>query len=118
MKPPRHFRKPPMIKLSVMYPYAAGMHFDHDYYRDSHLPMIQRKMGDALLYYTIEKGLSGVEPDSKPAYVALCHLYCDSVQALMAGMGPHAGEFGADVVNFTDIKSVQQISEVVVERSA
>lgn len=107
-----------MIKLSVMYPHTPGAHFDHDYYRDSHLPMLKQRMGDALLYYTIDKGLSGVEPGSAPAYVAMCHLYCESVQALMAGMGPHAGEFGADVVNFTDIRSVQQVSEVVLERSA
>jgi uncharacterized protein (TIGR02118 family) len=107
-----------MIKLSVMYPHAPGAHFDHDYYRDSHMPMIKQRMGASLLYYSVEKGLSGVEPGSAPAYVAVCHLVCASVQALMEGMGPHAEEFGADVVNFTDITSVQQISEVVVERSA
>jgi len=107
-----------MIKLSVMYPHVPGAHFDHDYYRDSHMPMIKQRMGEHLLYYSIEKGLSGVEPESAPTYVAVCHLYCASIDALMAGVGPHAGEFGADVVNFTDLVSVQQISEVVVERSA
>ena len=107
-----------MIKLSVLYPHAPGFHFDHDYYRDVHLPMLKDRMGAHLLYYTIEKGLSGVEPGSAPAFVAMCHLYCDSVEALMAGVGPHAEEFGADVANFTNLVSVQQVSEVVVERSA
>jgi uncharacterized protein (TIGR02118 family) len=111
-------RKNPMIKLSVMYPYLADARFDHDYYRDVHLPMLKDRMGGHLLYYTIEKGLGGVEPGTPPAFIALCHLYCASVEALMAGVGPHAAEFGADVVNFTDIVPVQQISEVVVERSA
>jgi uncharacterized protein (TIGR02118 family) len=110
--------KAAMIKLSVMYPFTDGAQFDHDYYRDVHLPMLKERMGDALLYYTIEKGLGGVEPGTPPAYIALCHLYCESVQALMAGVGPHAEEFGADVANFTNIVSVQQVSEVVVERSA
>jgi len=107
-----------MIKLSVMYPSTPGAHFDHDYYRDVHLPMLKDRMGAHLLYYTIEKGLSGVEPGSTPTYIALCHLYCESPEALMAGVGPHAAEFAADVANFTDIVSVQQVSEVVVERSA
>lgn len=107
-----------MIKLSVMYPHTPGARFDHDYYRDVHLPMLQQRMGAHLLYYTIEKGLNGVAPGSAPTYVALCHLYCDSMEALMGGVGPHAAEFAADVANFTDIVSVQQISEVVVERSS
>lgn len=111
-------RKHRMIKLSVMYPYLPDARFDHDYYRDVHLPMLKKRMGEHLLYYTIEKGLGGVAPGTPPAYIALCHLYCASVETLMAGVGPHAAEFGADVVNFTDIVSVQQISEVVVERSA
>ena len=107
-----------MIKLSVMYPYAPGAHFDFDYYRDAHMPMIRQRMGAALLAYSVEQGLSGVEPGSTPAYAAVGNLYCESVQALMAALGPYAEEFGADVVNFTDIKSVQQISEVVVEWKA
>jgi uncharacterized protein (TIGR02118 family) len=107
-----------MIKLSVMYPYSPAARFDHDYYRDVHLPMLADRMGAHLLYYSIEKGLGGIAPGSPPAYVALCHLYCASSEALMAGAGPHGAEFAADVANFTDIVSVQQISEVVVERSA
>ena len=29
-----------MIKVSVMYPNRPGARFDHDYYRDKHLPLI------------------------------------------------------------------------------
>lgn len=106
-----------MIKLSVMYPYAPDARFDHAYYRDVHLPMLAACMGEHLLYYSIETGLAGLQPGSPPTYVALCHLYCASVEALMAGALPHGAQFAADVANFTDIVSVQQISEVVVERS-
>ena len=48
-----------MIKVSVMYPNSPGARFDHDYYRDKHLPLIKGRMGAALKYYTIDKGLSG-----------------------------------------------------------
>ena len=107
-----------MIKLSVMYPYSPDARFDHAYYRDKHMPMLKARMGEHCLYYTVEKGISGVTPGSTPAYLAMCHVYCDSVEAMMAGIGPHMEEIGADIANYTDLTPVQQISDVVVERSA
>ena len=29
-----------MLKISVLYPNAPGVNFDHDYYRDKHMPMV------------------------------------------------------------------------------
>jgi uncharacterized protein (TIGR02118 family) len=106
-----------MIKVSVMYPNRAGVQFDHEYYRDKHLPLIQTRMGPALKYYTIDKGLA-VEGAGAPTYVAMCHLMCDSVETYQAAMGPHAGEIRGDIRNFTDVTPVNQISEVVVENSS
>ena len=37
-----------MIKVSMMYPNNAGARFDHDYYRDKHMPMLKEKMGMCL----------------------------------------------------------------------
>jgi uncharacterized protein (TIGR02118 family) len=48
-----------MIKFNVMYPRVPGMRFDHDYYRDKHMPMLARRLGPACLYYTVDKGLAG-----------------------------------------------------------
>ena len=36
-----------MIKVSVMYPDGRGARFDHDYYRNKHMPLIKRRMGAA-----------------------------------------------------------------------
>ena len=106
-----------MIKVSVIYPNKAGTRFDHDYYRTKHLPLIKSRMGAALKYYAIDKGLA--DKDGKPgAYVAMCHLLCDSVDAYQSSFGPHAQEIRADIANFTDVVSIHQISEVVVENSA
>ncbi|HEV2443439.1 MAG TPA: EthD family reductase [Steroidobacteraceae bacterium] len=103
-----------MIKVSVMYPNKPGSRFDHDYYRDRHMPMVKRLMGDKCKSYTVEKGLSGDAAGSAPTYVAMCHLLCDSVAAFEAGFGPHAGEILGDIPKYTDLKPVIQISEVVV----
>ena len=106
-----------MIKVSIMYPQDAGTRFDHDYYRDSHLPLIKSRMGDALRYYTIDRELSGA-PGGKAPYVGMCHLICDSLEAYQVAFGPHAKEIVTDIGKFTDRKPITQFSQVVVENSA
>ena len=81
-----------MIKVSVMYPNSPGVRFEHNYYRDKHLPLIKSRMGAALQYYTIDKGRAGGAPDAPAAYVAMCHLLCDSAEAYKASFGPYAQE--------------------------
>jgi uncharacterized protein (TIGR02118 family) len=103
-----------MIKVSVMYPYAAGARFDHGYYRDKHLPMVKKRMGDACKHYTIDKGIAGGAPGSTPTYIGMCHIFCDSVETFQAAFGPHAAEIMADIPNYTDLTPVIQISDVVV----
>lgn len=103
-----------MIKVSVMYPNTAGARFDHVYYRDQHMPLVKRSMGDACLFYTVDKGLAGGAPGEPAPYVGMCHIYSDSVEAFQSGFGPHAKEILADIANYTDLAPVMQISEVVV----
>ena len=37
-----------MIKVSVMYPNKPGARFDHDYYRDKHMPLVKARLDLAL----------------------------------------------------------------------
>jgi uncharacterized protein (TIGR02118 family) len=103
-----------MIKVSVMYPSTPGARFDHAYYRDTHMPLVKRLLGEACRYYTVDKGLAGGAPDAPATYVAMCHLFFDSVEVFQAAFGPQAGPIMADVPNYTDLAPVIQISEVVV----
>jgi uncharacterized protein (TIGR02118 family) len=103
-----------MIKVSVMYPNTQGGRFDHDYYRDKHMPLVKARMGDACKFYTVDKGLAGGAPGAPATYVGMCHIYCDSVEAFQSGFGPHAKEIMGDIPNYTDQSPVIQISEVVV----
>lgn len=102
-----------MIKVSVMYPHAAGARFDHEYYRARHMPMCARLFGPACRGYEIDRGLAGGEPGSPPPYAAMCHFLFDSVEAFQGAFGPHAAEIMADVPRYTDLAPVVQISEVV-----
>jgi uncharacterized protein (TIGR02118 family) len=107
-----------MVKVSVMYPNRSGVRFDHDYYREKHMPLIKRRMGSALKYYTVDKGLAGGAQDAPATYVAMCHLMCDSLETYTSGYGPHAQEILGDIRKFTDVTPVVQISEVVIENSS
>lgn len=103
-----------MIKVSVMYPNQPGCHFDHGYYRDVHMPLIKSRMGSACLFYTIDKGLAGRAPEEPATYIAMCHIYAESVDSFNAAFGPHVQEIRGDVGNYTNISPVLQMSEVVV----
>lgn len=103
-----------MIKVSVMYPNGADAHFDQAYYCERHMPMVQRLMGAALRYYTVERALDGAGAAANAPYIAMGHLFCDSVDAFQAGFGPHTQEIMGDIPNYTNQKPVIQISEVLV----
>jgi uncharacterized protein (TIGR02118 family) len=94
-----------MIRLSVFYPSAEGATFDHDYYRDKHVPLAVKTWG--LSGAEIDKGVDG-------PYVAGVHFRFDSPEALAAAMAlPGTADVLADVANYTSITPVLQTSEIV-----
>lgn len=94
-----------MIRLSVFYPKTDGAKFDHDYYRDQHVPLACRTWG--LDGAEIDKGVDG-------PYEAAVHFTFDSLEALGAAMGAEGtGAVLADVANYTTIQPVMQTSEIV-----
>ena len=101
-----------MIKVSALYPNRPRKTFDIDYYCDKHIPMILELLGDSLKGAAIEHGLSGVGPGSPPTYIAMGHLYFNSIEEYQNSFGPHSDQILADVPNYTDIQPIVQISEV------
>jgi uncharacterized protein (TIGR02118 family) len=101
-----------MIKVSVLYPNKPGAKFDMKYYCEKHMPMVQAKLGAACKSVAVEQGLAGGAPGAPAAFIAMGHLYCDSVEAFQAAFGPHAKEIMGDIPNYTDIEPTLQISDV------
>ena len=99
------------IKLSVMYPSGEGKHFDMDYYATSHVQLVTRLLGDAIIGATIEKGISGVG-GSKAPFEAMGNLYFENMESYQNSFGPNAEEILSDLSNFTNISPLVQISEV------
>lgn len=94
-----------MIRLSVLYPITEGATFDHDYYRDNHVPLLTRAWG--LDGAEIDKGIDG-------PYVAAVHCTFESLEAMQSALGvPATGDVLADVANYTTISPVMQTSEIV-----
>ena len=94
-----------MIRLSVLYPSSEGATFDHDYYRDKHVPLAVTTWG--LGGAEIDKGVDG-------PYVAAVHFKFESPEALRAAMGlAGTAAILADVANYTSIAPVLQTSEIV-----
>ena len=94
-----------MIRLSVYYPTTDGATFDHDYYRDKHVPLCVKTWG--LDGAEIDKGIDGPN-------VAAVHFKFASLDALGSAMGaPGTADVLADVANYTTIQPVLQTSEVV-----
>jgi uncharacterized protein (TIGR02118 family) len=101
-----------MIKVSVFYPNEEGKKFDMEYYCNTHIPMVQEKLGAALKGGGVEQGLGSIEPGSPAIYAAMSYLLFDSVEAFQSAFGPHAEAIMADAPNYTDIQPLFQISEV------
>ena len=93
-----------MIRMSVLYPGGDDVTFDHDYYKDTHVPMACAAWNVGA---EIDKGISGPN-------VAAVHFFfesLDQMQNALASSGTAA--VLADVANYTDIAPVIQTSEIV-----
>jgi uncharacterized protein (TIGR02118 family) len=101
-----------MIKVSVFYPNNEGSKFDIDYYCNRHIPMVREKLGAACKGAAVEQGIAGPTPGSRPAFIAMGHIYFDSAEAFQTSFGPHAETIMADIPNYTDIEPTLQISAV------
>ena len=103
-----------MIKVSVMYPNGTGNKFNMDYYLNQHGDLVKQKLGSALKKLHVDSGIAGGAPNSPPTYLAIGHLYFDSVDAFQTSFAPHADEILGDLPNFTNAQPTIQISDVKV----
>jgi uncharacterized protein (TIGR02118 family) len=101
-----------MIKVSFFYPNTEGSTFDFDYYCNTHIALSQRRLAPALKSFSVDYGISGIMAESKPPFHVVGHLLFDSIEAFYEALTPHIEELKGDVVNYTDVEAIIQISEV------
>ena len=104
----------PGIRVSVLYPNEEGKHFDVDYYRDSHMILVDKLLTPyGMLDYGIDGGIAGGEPGAPAPFTCIGWMTYSTIEEFQEAFADNADQLFADVPNFTDIAPVIQISEVV-----
>ena len=101
-----------MVKVSVLYPNDEGKKFDMQYYCDTHIPLVRKLLGAACTNASVDQGLAGGAPGSKAPYVAIGHLYFNTLEDFVSSFTPNANEIMNDIPNYTDTTPVIQVNEV------
>jgi uncharacterized protein (TIGR02118 family) len=103
-----------MFCISVFYPTASGKRFDHDYYAQTHMPLVMNRFGSlGLIRYEIDRGLGGGTPGSPAPFTSTGRLYFDTLEEFQKAMAAHGPEILDDVKNYTDIELQIQVSEMI-----
>jgi len=100
-----------MPVIAVMYPGADDTGFDHDYYMQSHIPLVRRLWSPlGLRNIAIMRGIAG--PDgAPPTYTLIAQLTFDSMDAFKDAAAQHGDEIFADIPKFTRATPVLQFNE-------
>lgn len=99
-----------MIRVSTLFPNREGAAFDMSYDLNSHMPMLRKRLGSALLRDERWKSLRG--PRDQPAtYRVLQHLYFDSPGSFNVAFHAHAQNIMADISNFTNVEPVIEVED-------
>ena len=89
-----------------------------DYYCSHHIMLVRQLLGDAVKGLEVDQGVASSQ-DPAP-FIAIGHLWFDSVDDFQAGLAAHGSAIMADIPNYTNVEPVIQVSEVKVsnERAA
>ena len=90
-----------MANLVVSYPLHEGASFDADYYRDTHIPLVEQSWGPC--------GLTGAEilwpaDPAQPVAAMVVLRFRDGAAIDAAMASPATAAVMADIANFTDIQ--------------
>jgi uncharacterized protein (TIGR02118 family) len=102
-----------MFRVSVMYPNQDAARFDFDYYRTTHMAMVQEHLTPfGLIKTEVDRGISGGADQPAP-YICVGHLYFESVDGYEKGIARTGSTLRGDITNFTNITPVRQISQIL-----
>lgn len=99
-----------MIKLTVVYPNTEGGWFDMDYYISKHMANFD---ADPLVRGIIVEQGNEALGGGIPPYLCMAHIFYDTMEDFEKSFVAIRNTLRDDMKNFTDISSIDQISEVV-----
>jgi uncharacterized protein (TIGR02118 family) len=101
-----------MYCVTVLYPSAPEGHFDFDYYRDIHIPMMVELLGDNVLRVEVRRGVQAVDGTPAPFH-CLLNTHIRSAEQFQAVMQANAELVAADIPRYTNLQPVIQIDEIL-----
>jgi uncharacterized protein (TIGR02118 family) len=104
---------PDMTIVSVLYPRHGESRFDHEYYLQKHMPLLQQRWaGMGLVKMEWMRGVAA--PDGgEPGYEVITLLSFASKEAFEAALAASGEEIIGDISNFTNVNPLIQINEPV-----
>lgn len=84
-----------------------------EYYETKHMPMVAGYLDSNLVKYTIEKGLASGIPNTPLPFIAIGSFYVKNLSEYQASIGPNIDTIRSDFSNYTDIRPIILVSEVV-----
>lgn len=101
-----------MIRISALYPNAEGSRFDADYYVAKHTPFARGLLAPhGLDDIRTTLGVAGLDGAPPPFWV-IAEMIFTSRDAFDAAMAACGAALFADIINYTDVSPVLQVSSL------
>jgi uncharacterized protein (TIGR02118 family) len=103
----------PVITISVFYPKTATSRFDHDYYLNTHTPLLKRLFEPSgMQNLRLLRGSRSLDGGAAP-YEVLAYFDMPSLEKLQNALAQHGPQILGDIANYTDVQPVIQINETM-----
>jgi uncharacterized protein (TIGR02118 family) len=91
--------------LTVLFPSGEGVHFDIEYYVNHHIPLVLSLYGKSIRNYEVFQ-VQATPNGSPPPFLAMANIWIADQEAFNKASREHAKDFGPDVPNFTNAKTI------------
>jgi uncharacterized protein (TIGR02118 family) len=100
--------------LTVLYPHDARDGFDHEYYRDRHMPSLMELFGhEAIKRMEIRKGLSSSNGSNPALYACTANIYVADERSFAAAAERNHRRVVDDIARFTSVAPSSVMTEVL-----
>lgn len=108
-----------MLNISSIYPRHDGYWFDFDYYLNIHMPRSIDLLSSTKGFksVSVERGIDVETLGLTSPFVAMCHIYFETLDDFMSAFMPHSEELQGDIPNYTDISPTIQINNIEITKS-
>jgi len=98
-----------------MYPNTPDTKFDFEYYTKQHIPLARKLWADKLLnVQVVKKAFLSVSDKKESEYLVIATFEVTSMEDLQDLIKNHSEILSNDFPNYTNVKPIIQISEVIV----